>query len=239
MRSVISVYLDGEAIERRSDAGRKLRSQLRVSGAVGEVREPGLACADLLCHLDGLRDAEMSRMGFAKERVDYQNGYATKCAQRFVRQLLGVGYVSQVSNPVAVNRDRTVRNRDRHHLDIPNGEALAGAHVMRPALRLARARQRLDRRVEDVGESFGQSLHRVGRTIHVDRRVTTIRKRADIIDAVDMIGVIVREQNCVDSTNIGGDELKTQLGRRVDEDVRSTVCPDQRAHAGTLVPRVR
>ena len=239
MRSVISVYLDSEAIERRSDAGWKLGLQLSVAGAVREMGEPGLARSDSAGRGDRFRDAEMGRMLRAKERVDHENAHAAEFAQSFLRKLLGVGDVSEFTDSVAVNRNRSVRNGDRHHLDIANWKTLAGPDVVRAAFGLARSWKRLGGRVEDVGEPLRESLHRVRRTIHVDRRVAPVREGADVVNAIDVVGVVVREQNGVDSADARGNELQAQLRRGVDEDVRSTVSLDQRSYSGAFVPCVR
>jgi len=55
---------------------------------------------------------------------------------------------------------------------------------------------------------------------------------------VHVIGVIVREQNRIDTIDSRGDELEPELRWRVDENPRSSVGLYQRADPGSLVPRV-
>ena len=105
-------------------------------------------------------------------------------------------------------------------------------------LRLARARKRLDRVVEDVSEALGESCHGVGRSVHLDGDVTLVRQRANVVDAVHVVGVIVGEKNRVDLTDAGVDQLKSQLRRRVDEYSHASVRLDQRADSGPLVTRI-
>ena len=50
--------------------------------------------------------------------------------------------------------------------------------------------------------------------------------------------MVVREENRSDFAGTCGDELKSQLGRSVDENVRSVVCFDQRAHSCPLISRI-
>jgi hypothetical protein len=56
---------------------------------------------------------------------------------------------------------------------------------------------------------------------------------------MDVIRVIVREQNGIDAAYSRGDQLKPQLGRRIDEDACTSIRLDQRADASSLVPGVR
>ena len=110
---------------------------------------------------------------------------------------------------------------------------------MRAAFWLARPGQRADGVVEDVREALRQSRHRVGWPVHLDRNIAPVGKRADVVNSVDVVRVIVREQNGVDTPDTRGDELQAQLGRGVDEDVCASIRHNQRADAGSFVPRVR
>ena len=131
-----------------------------------------------------------------------------------------------------------MRDGDRYNVYVRNSKRLARGNRMSSTFGLAGTGKRFDPAVEDVLEALREPLHRVGRSVHVDRRVGSVRKRANIIDPVDVIRVIVRENNRVDAAHTGGDELKTKLGRRIDEDVRAAVRFDQGADSGTLVPGI-
>jgi hypothetical protein len=54
-----------------------------------------------------------------------------------------------------------------------------------------------------------------------------------------VIGMVVREEHRVDPIHCGCNELKSELGRRVDEDSSSARRLDERAHARALVSRIR
>jgi hypothetical protein len=56
---------------------------------------------------------------------------------------------------------------------------------------------------------------------------------------MDVVRVIVGEENRVHSARARGDELKSQFGRSIDKDVRTTTRLDQGANASTLVAGVR
>lgn len=174
----------------------------------------------------------------AKERVEDEYAHPTEGAQGNFRELLGIGDIAEVSNPVPVHGDGSVRHDHRQYVDISNPETLACRHFMRANLRLAGARKWLDGFVEDVSEAPGQSLHCVWRAVHLDRYVALVREGADIVDAVDVIRVIVSEQNGVDSAHIRRDELETQLGRSIDEDARSAIGLYERTNTRSLVPGI-
>jgi hypothetical protein len=56
---------------------------------------------------------------------------------------------------------------------------------------------------------------------------------------MDVVRVIVREENGVHSASARRDELKSQLGRSIDEDVRTPIGLDQSSDASPLVAGVR
>ena len=62
-----------------------------------------------------------------------------------------------------------------------------------------------------------------------------LRERANIVDSVRMIGMIVRVQHCVDPIDSGCYELHPQLGRRVDEEMCIILCLDERADSRSFV----
>jgi hypothetical protein len=56
---------------------------------------------------------------------------------------------------------------------------------------------------------------------------------------MDVVRVIVREENDVHSARARRDELKSKLGRCIDEDVRASIRLDQSTNPGPLVAGVR
>jgi hypothetical protein len=56
---------------------------------------------------------------------------------------------------------------------------------------------------------------------------------------VNVIGMVVREQNGIHAAYIRCYQLKPQLRRSVDENVRASIRLDERADARPLVPRIR
>jgi hypothetical protein len=61
----------------------------------------------------------------------------------------------------------------------------------------------------------------------------------EVVDAVRVVGVQVREEHRVGPRDVGGEQLEPKLRRRVDENDRAAVRLDGGADAGSLVTRIR
>ena len=136
-------------------------------------------------------------------------------------------YAKTVTAPCGTATGMHVRRRRRRMLRpasttcaVPSGFDVpgSGTHVV----------------VEDVAElcARGRAACRPARKSAAAPR--DHRDRAQVVDAVGVIGMFVREQHGVHAVDSGRDQLKSQLGRRVDEQSRARVCsrpPRRRAFA--------
>jgi hypothetical protein len=235
----MSVDLNGQSVKCRSDTGRQLPFQFGVAGAVREMREPRLSRSDFLCRAHRLGHAQVRRVWRPEKGVEDQDVNASKRPNRIVRQLLGVGDVAEVADTIGVDSGGPMRNGDGRYIHVPNPKSLAGRNRVSAPFGLARPGKGANRVVEDVCEAVHESRDRIGRTIHVDRNVTPVRQRANVVNAVDMVRVIVREENGVHSARARRDELKSKLRRSIDEDVRASIRLDQSTDPGSLVAGVR
>ena len=235
----MSVYLNSQPVKCRSDTGRQLRLQFGVTGAVREMREPRLSRSDSLCRTHSLGHAEVSRVWRTEKGVEDQDINASKCPNRIFRQLLGVGDVAEVADTIGVNGSGPVWNRDGRYLYISDTEGFAGRNRVSAPFGLARAGKRTNRVVEDVCEAVHQSRDRIGGPVHVDRNVALIRQRPNVVNAMDVVRVVVREENGIHSAGTRRDELKSKLGRSIDEDVRTSTRLDQSADTSPLVAGIR
>jgi hypothetical protein len=235
----MSVDSNCQSVECRSDTGRQLRLQFGVTGAVREMREPRLSRSDFLCRTHGLGYAEVRRVWRPKKGVEDQDINASKRPNRIFRQLLGVSDVAEVADTIGIDSSGPVWNGDRRYIDISNAKGLAGRHRVSAPFGLARSGKRTNRVVEDVCEAVHQSCDRIGRSIHVDRNVPLVGQRANVVNAMDVVRVIVREENGVHSARASRDELKSKLGRSIDEDVRTSIRLDQSSDTSPLVAGVR
>jgi hypothetical protein len=62
---------------------------------------------------------------------------------------------------------------------------------------------------------------------------------ADVVNAVHVIGVVVREEDRIDTIDSRRDELQSELRWRIDENSRFSIALNERADPGSLVPRIR
>jgi len=171
--------------------------------------------------------------------VEHQDINAPKGPNRIFGQLLGVGDVAKVADAIGVDGSGPVWNGDRLYLDVSNAKHLAGRNRMSAPFGLGRPGKRTNRVVKDVREAVHQSRDRIWRSIHVDRNVPLIGERTNVVNAMDVIRVIVREENCVYSARARRYELKSQLGRSIDEDVCTSIRLDQSSDSSPLVAGVR
>jgi len=235
----MSVDLNGQSVECRSDTGRQLRLQFGVTGAVREMSEPSLPGTNFLRGGHGLGHAEVGRVRRPEKCVEHKDINASERPNRIVRQLLRVGDVAEVADTIGVDGSGPVRNGNRRNIDVADAKRLAGENRVSVSFGLARPWQRANRVVEDVRESVYQSRHRIGRSVHVDWNIALVGQRANVVNAMHVVRVIVCEENDVHSARARRDELKSKLGRSIDEDMRASIRLDQRTNAGPLVAGVR
>ena len=62
-----------------------------------------------------------------------------------------------------------------------------------------------------------QPLERIGRTVHLERHVAAPRDRANVVEPVRMIRVIVSVEDCIDAIYACRNQLKPELRRCIDE----------------------
>jgi hypothetical protein len=92
--------------------------------------------------------------------------------------------------------------------------------------------------VEDVAELVLDGAHRRRRAVHRQLPASPLAHGAQVVDAVGVVGVVVRVQHGVQPVDPVRDELDAQLGRRVDQEPRAGVGLDHRADARAPVARV-
>ena len=126
-----------------------------------------------------------------------------------------------------------------HRTALPlDGVALAGFDGM----------PRQDRRIVAAfgrDEAIGKPRHDVfgGRLIEVDGNAPALvqHDRAQIVDAVGLVGVLMGQEHRIDVIDIGVDQLLAQIGRGVDHDPRGAVrarALDQQRAAAAAVFRI-
>ena len=157
------------------------------------------------------------------QRVEDEDVDAVEQRPRRVGNAAAVGQVGEVAEAEAENRPRAVQ--DRHRLtatpSIANGPSIVVSSICGMPPPFCR------RRVEDVAEGAPQV---VGRRAHRRRRgiapLLQHVEAAHFVQAHDVIGVAVREEDRVDARDAVRQRLLPQVGRGVDQDRRAVVDVD-------------
>ena len=235
----MSVDGDGQAIVSGRDACRQLRLELGMAGVMGEMGQPGLSRTHFARGRDGLRHAEVRRMGRAEERIEHEHTYTPECFDRLSRQCLRIGDVAELADPVCVDANRPVGQCDGKNIDVANTYSPTGLQRVRTTFGLTGSWQRSNRFIEDVGEPLRQTLHGIGRAVHVDRLLSANGKCAYVVNALDVVCVVVGKKHGVDTAHFRRQQLQSKLRWGVDQDLRSTVCLDEGADTSAFVPGIR
>ena len=142
----------------------------------------------------------------AKERVYDEHARAAEAFDCRGRDAFRVRDVCHRPDAEREHGDRAVRDRDGQDF----GSADEKRHIRLDDVRAPlRFRGPSDRAavVEDVRELAAQALERFGGAVHRERRVATDGERPEIVDAVGVVGVIMREEHRIDTIDPGGDQL--------------------------------
>lgn len=177
----------------------------------------------------------MGRMRSSEKRVENQNSHPTKNLEGRLGELLRIGDVAQAPDTVTIHHDGPVRHFDRKHIDITDARAFAWTERVSSSFGLARPGEWPDRFIEYVRKASREALHGVGRAVHVDRPVTAHRQGANVVDSMNVIGVIVGKENRMYVIDSGRDELKPELGGCVDQNAGAAVSLDEGPDASSFV----
>src|SRR5512141_56612 len=106
---MLSLYANGETVERRHDASRQLGFQIGVKMVVREMCQIRAFGTNRRRCLHRFGYAEMSRMSGSEERVDDEDARSPERRHRAVGNRLCVGDVGERANSISEYRNRTVR----------------------------------------------------------------------------------------------------------------------------------
>jgi hypothetical protein len=152
------------------------------------------------------------------ERIQDQNIESLQMLTRAFRYLLDIGDIGQVSEPVAEHPEMAVIECEREHIDTRDRDVLVWLHRMQAEAGLGGALIGPYRVIEDVIEGGPHPLQRLRRAINRERLLATHREDSEIIDAVDMIGVLVCVHHRIDPGEAASEQLQSELRRRIDQD---------------------
>ena len=182
---------------------------------MGEI---GLARIDAAGHGERFVQAHVSGMGFASKGVengDINTGYAF---EGFVGNGFTVAEISEALGAVlfeeiAVGSDRTMREGQGSNFKIAEIERAGDFAWVRREIAAP-----MDFAIEGVAENAAEVGHR-GRTgINRQRAPELIAEAAAIIEAHDVIGVRVRENDGVDHADFFAEHLEAEFRRGIDDE---------------------
>jgi hypothetical protein len=200
------------------------RLEIKIAVQIGEDRALRLQPFD---PGQRLADAEMAGMRTVAQRIDDPQIEAFErldalCGQ--INEVARIGdaaeAISERGNIAVVLQER--QNRDRTALPFDRQRLARFDAVFGSDRRIIAAR----RRYETVAEAHEQ--HAPGRLVDVNVEPTLPLhiQSAQIVDAVGMIGMLVRVEHAVEPVDFGVEELLAQVGRGVDQNR----CSPARAH---------
>ena len=200
-----------------TSGGRRSRSSLCRTLWVRCVRE-GAARPDRACDPDGLFDVEVVRVrATPPKRVHHQRVHAVQHPLRPLGHALGVGDVAERADAEAVGEAGAVRHAEGSHL---GSERLDGHVLAVPVQVDVRSRRPPGPGSvpqKDVGEAGPHLADELFGQMRRDRAAASGREDADVVDAVDMVGVEVGVPHRVHVPCACGKELKAQLRGGVDQ----------------------
>ena len=91
--------------------------------------------------------------------------------------------------------------------------------------------------LERVGEALLQQRQRLRPRIAGDRRAAMMIKLAHIVQPMAVIGMVMRPHDRIDMDDVGAQQLRPHVGRRIDQDARGRAF-DQDGHASPPVLRL-
>ena len=185
---------------------------------VREMREERAPGTDALCRGDRFRHGQVKRMWTRQQRAEHQHVESRQGGDDVIGNRLHVRQIRHRAHAIAEDRVISVRQGQRQDRHPDNEHGLSRLEHMRLELRLARSDRHDNRRIEDVGKLRRQLRHRAARAIGRQHRALTDGECAQVVDAMHVVGVRVREQHRVDVIDAGRDELQPQLGWRVDQE---------------------
>ena len=201
---------------------------------VADVGEPRGAGPDPAGGLDRLGHGEVRGMRVIAQRVEHQHPDALEQRPRLVGNPAAVGQVRERPEPVAENEPRAVLDGHGHDELVPQAER-AGDGERAQARHAAAARGAL---AEDVAEGPAK-IGEGGRVAETgDGLALQHVEPPHLVEAEDVVGVAVREQDRVDAGEPEAQRLRAQVGRRVHEHLEPVVELDEDRRAPAPVARV-
>jgi hypothetical protein len=208
-----------------------------MAGLVGQMRQVSAPGSQRLGGIYRLGDAQVRWVRPPPQRVQHQHVEPAQRLARLLGDLLHIGDVGQASEPVAEHTQMAVLKGEREDFDSSHHDWLArlGRVKAEPGLRCPLVGPH--RIVEDVAERCADSLQRLGRPVHRQRQSPAHGENPEIVDPIDVVGVLVGVDHGVELGEAARKQLESELGGRVDENGGARIL-ENGARPGAFVPLV-
>ena len=185
---------------------------------------------------DGQRllDVEMRRVRREPQGVEDQGVEPFEHRPALVGDAGHVGAVREVAEPEAQDAESAVLQADRQHALAQHGERLAGRDPLEPQPGQAADRDVVRGLVEGVGERLADHLLGLRLAIERDRAADRPGEQPGVVQAEEVVGVVMGVEDRVDLADPLAQELEPHLGRGVDQQVPAGKL-QQDARPGALV----
>src|SRR5690606_29324685 len=182
---------------------RKSLLELVVEGTVADVRQEGGFGPQLERHLDSLLDIEVRGMRATEpQRIQHQHPDAPQFVTGPRGTPLRVGDVPEVPYAEAEHLDFAVRYRQGEHVESGELHRRIGVKDVELSLGTARSGGWRAQLVEDVIEFRADHVERLLARVHREPSLSLHGEHSQVIDAVSMIGVVVREPDRIDTGDV-------------------------------------
>ena len=189
-------------------------------------------------HLHRLGDAEMGRVWPPKQGVEYEDLYAAQPIEGRVGNGLGIRHVPQVPRPIGEHPHRAMRKGDRFDCGITYLHQIAVANGPSVSFGFGRPGKGTHALVEDVRKALRKAGQHLGFGVHGQRILLPNGDGPYVVDAVNVIGMIVREEHRIYPVYAGLYELQSKFGGGVDEEARAAIGLDHRPHTSAPVSHI-
>ena len=187
------------------------------------MRQIGPLRTDATRSLERLLDIEVGRVRIAPpQRVDYQDFHSAQRSTSLGRDRFPVNDDAERTGAEAVGVSVPVGESERVQFDARRVDGSSCFKCAQVDPWHARFRIQSNGGIEDVREA---SLELLGVLVcHVchERRISPQAEDPEIVDAVYVVRVKVTEEDGIDASDIGGDQLLAQFGGRVHEQDSTT-----------------
>ncbi len=193
---------------------------------MGEMGEVSPFRANFLCDPYGFGNAHVSGVLRPKQCVQYKNLHAPVNLNRSVGNTLGIGDVTERPNPVTENLDVTVRQCHGRYLYAADINRYSRLEYAGRPFGFGSSWKCAMVVVENVRKPAGEAVQRILWSVHSKWSIAPKCDGADVVEAMRVIGVVVREKHRIHLIDPRGDQLESQLRRRIDEKADPVICLD-------------